>query len=215
MMTPNNILNMAMLKKLDFVAITDHNTAKQLKTIREIEEAYDFIVVPGIEVTVSEGFDALCYFRTYEDAWECDKWIEQHLVEDDWGPFSENDQIIMDIFDIEMEFYPKSLRQTTISYIELYEFVHALDGRVVLAHIERNSKSALLYYTLDDIPFDGIEIQHYQKQAFLEAHPEIQQWPILTNSDSHSILTLSEREEERNLPEKSIEALFEFLKGRE
>ena len=67
-MTPNNILNMAMLKELDYVSVTDHNTAKQLTVIKEIEEAYDFILIPGIEVTVAENFDALCYFRNYDDA---------------------------------------------------------------------------------------------------------------------------------------------------
>ena len=40
LMTPNNILNMAMLKELDFVSITDHNTTKQLKVIKELENSY-------------------------------------------------------------------------------------------------------------------------------------------------------------------------------
>lgn len=214
-MTPNNILNMAMLKKLDFVAVTDHNTAKQLQTIQEIEKAYDFIVVPGIEVTVLEGFDVLCYFRTYEDALQLSNHLERYLKKDDWGPFSQSDQVITDIYDIELETYPYSLRATTIPYMELYHFVQKHNGKCVLAHIERSSKSALLYYSLTDIPFDGVEIQHYKKEEFLAEHQEITQYPILSSSDAHSILSLSEREEEFDLPDKSIEALFAYLKGRD
>lgn len=206
---------MAMLKKLDFVAITDHNTAKQLTTIQEIEKAYDFIVVPGIEVTVKEGFDVLCYFYTYEDAYALSNHLEQFLMKEDWGPFSPSNQVITDIYDIELETFPYSLRGTTIPYMELYHFVKQLNGKLVLAHIERSSKSALLYYSLDDIPFDGVEIQHYKKAEFLDNHPTIAQLPILSSSDAHSILSLSQREEEIELKEHSIEALFAYLKGRD
>ncbi len=215
MMTPNNILNMAMLKKLDFVAVTDHNSAKQLETIREIEKAYDFIVIPGIEVTVSEGFDVLCYFDNYDNAILLDRHIEQYLIGEEWGVFSRENQVITDIYDIEVDTFDKPLLQRTVPYKELYHFVKILNGRIVLAHINRNSKSVLQYYNLDDLEFDGVEIEHYQKDLFIEMHPEVLQYPILTNSDAHSILQLSEREEEIELEEKSINALFEFLKGRD
>ena len=76
LMTPNNILNMAMLKKIDFLAITDHNTTKQLKVIEELEDSYDFIFIPGVEVTVKENFDVLCFFKSFKDALFFDKYLE-------------------------------------------------------------------------------------------------------------------------------------------
>jgi len=212
-MTPNNILNMAMLKELDFVAVTDHNSAKQLHTIEEIEKAYDFIIIPGIEVTVSEFFDVLCYFRTYEAAYIFDTYIEHYLAADDWGPFSEKDQVITDIYDTEIDTYSSSLRRTNLPYTELYNKVKELDGIAVLAHIERKSKSALLVYKLEDLSFDGIEIQQYQKSTFLDANPQYEKQKILTNSDSHTLLTISERIEYLELPEKSIEAFFRYFEG--
>jgi predicted metal-dependent phosphoesterase TrpH len=214
-MTPNNILNMAMLKDLDFVAITDHNSAKQLHTVEEIEKAYDFIIIPGIEVTVNEYFDVLCYFKTYEQAYALDAFIEPYLVVDDWDPFTREDQIITDIYDEEKELFPKSLKRTSIPYHMLYEKVHEIGGICVLAHIARASKSALLFYKLDDIPFDGIEIQSYQKEAFLKEHPTYNKYKILTSSDAHSLLTILERIEYLELSEKSIDAFFEYFEGRE
>lgn len=211
-MTPNNILNMAMLKELDFVAITDHNSAKQLEVVNQIEGSYDFIFIPGIEVTVNEGFDVLCYFRTYEDTYKLDKILEEYL-NGSWGPFSEEDQMITDIYDVTIETYPKSLRSTSITYHDLYNKVKELNGAIVLAHIDRGKKSALNSFKLEDIPFDGIEIQQYFKKNYLNKNPELNKYKIFASSDSHTLLTISERIEGIELKEKSREAFFDYLLG--
>ena len=201
---------MAMLKELDFVAITDHNSAKQLKVVDEIEGAYDFIFIPGLEVTVKEGFDVLCYFRTYDDAYKLDTYLEKHL-NGTWGPFSEEDQMITDIYDVTIDTYPIPLRSTSIGYEELYTFVKELKGAIVLAHIDRKQKSALNSYNLDTISFDGIEIQQYFKNEYLKKHPELNKHKVFASSDSHTLLTISERVESIELKEKTLEAFFEYL----
>lgn len=213
LMTPNNILNMAMLKELDFVAITDHNSTKQLRAIEQIEPAYDFIIIPGVEVTVLEGFDVLCYFRTYADAYTFDQYLESHLDDDNWGPFGPSDQVITDVYDITLETFDKALRATTIPYQDLVQKVRSLDGILILAHIDRSSKSALLTHSLDELTFDGVEVQLYNKEAFLESHPEVSNYPVFSSSDSHTLLTILERIESIELPEKSIDAFFQYVKG--
>lgn len=205
---------MAMLKELDFVAITDHNSAKQLPVIDQIEGAYDFIFIPGIEVSVKEGFDVLCYFRTYEDAYVLDKILENYL-NGPWGRFTEEDQMITDVFDITIKTFPKSLRSTSIPYMTLYKKVKELNGAVVLAHIDRNKKSALNVYTLDEIPFDGIEIQQYFKNEYLKRNQYLNKYKIFANSDSHTLLSISERVESIDLKEKSRDAFFDYLIGGE
>lgn len=210
LMTPNNILNMAMLKELDFVAITDHNSAKQLPTFKEIAEAYDFILIPGIEVTVQEGFDVLCYFRTYDDAYALDKVLEEHL-DGSFGPYSEENQVITDVFDMMVNSFPKPLTTTSLPYKTLYEEVKSRNGAIVLAHIDRNKKSALNSYKIDEIPFDGIEIQQYFKNSFLETHHELNNCKVFASSDSHTLLTIQERIEYIELKEKSIDAFFQYL----
>jgi len=214
-MTPNNILNMAMLKGLDFVAITDHNSAKQLHTIEEIEVAYDFVIIPGIEVTVDEGFDVLCYFRRYDDAYALDCFLGDHLIEDDWGPFTEDDQVITDIYDITKETFDKSLRSTKIPYRILVHKVRQLQGVLVLAHVDRNSKSALLYHSLDELEYDGVEIQRFAKEEYLDNHPQLKTERIFSNSDAHDLLAIHERVESFELKDRTIEAFFSLFEGRE
>jgi len=210
-MTPNNILNMSMLQKLDFISITDHNSTKQLKVISELKESYDFVVIPGVEVTVSENFDVLCYFRSFEDAYKIDQFLESNLGTN-WKNFTESDQVITDIYDTPLETYPNPLTSTTIPYVDLVKEVRKYNGAIVLAHIDRGSMSALNSYDLNEIEFDAIEIQPYRKDDYLSQNPELLHHKIFHNSDSHSLLSISDPVFFIELEEKSIDSFFRFIK---
>ena len=210
-MTPNNILNMAMLKGLDIISITDHNSTLQLPVIEQICNSYDFLVIPGVEVTVLEGFDVLCYFRSFQLASEFNTFLEAYLT-DDFGVWSKENQVITDIYDTTFDTVDKSLTHTTLPYLQCYEKVKSLNGLIVLAHIERTSKSALLTHSLDDIEFDAIEIQQYKKDEFITTHPECTKYKILTSSDAHSLLEISEKEFSIELDRKTIDGFFNYFK---
>ena len=62
-MTPNNIVNMAFIKGLDIIAITDHNACSHVRIAPEIAEALGILFVPGMEVQTREEVHILCYFR--------------------------------------------------------------------------------------------------------------------------------------------------------
>ena len=53
-MTPNNIVNMALLKQLDIIAITDHNSAENVRAVCKCAEGRNMLVVPGMEIETSE-----------------------------------------------------------------------------------------------------------------------------------------------------------------
>lgn len=53
-MTPNNIVNMAQLKGLDVIAITDHNTSANAAAVMECAKDAPLIVIPGMELETSE-----------------------------------------------------------------------------------------------------------------------------------------------------------------
>jgi len=212
LMTPNNILNMSMLKKLDIIAITDHNSTKQLSVIEELKESYDFIIVPGVEVTVLENFDVLCFFRTFKDAIEFDEFLEKHLGEN-WNNFSEENQVITDIYDTPLRTFPKPLTSTTIPYNALVKEVKKYGGAIVLAHIDRKSSSALSSFNLEDIEFDAIEIQPFHKDEYLAKNQYLLKYKTLHNSDSHSLLSISEQDFFVELEDKTIESFFKYLVG--
>ena len=212
LMTPNNILNMAMLKGIDFLAITDHNTTKQLKVIQELEDSYEFIFVPGVEVTVKENFDVLCFFKSFDDAFIFDKFLEDNL-NGEWGVFKKTDQVLTDIYDEEIGNFNKPLTSTKIPYTTLVKETRQLNGLIVLCHLDRSSHSALNKHNLDDLEFDAIEISQYMKDEYLKKYPELLKYRILFNSDAHTLLSISEKEYFFELEDKSIESFFKYIKG--
>ena len=212
LMTPNNILNMAMLKGLDFLAVTDHNTTKQLKVFKELEDSYDFIFVPGVEVTVKENFDVLCLFKSFNDALLFDKFLEDNL-NGEWGIFEKSDQVITDIYDTEIATFNRPLSSTKLPYVDLVKETRALNGLIILCHINRSFRSALNVFSLDDLEFDAIEISQHVKDQYLEKYPQLKKYRILFNSDAHTLLSISEKEYFIELEEKSIECFFKFIRG--
>lgn len=212
LMTPNNICNMAMLNGLDFIAITDHNSTKQLKVFSQLQESFDFVIIPGVEVSVQEGFDVLCYFKSFEDALEFDSFLVPHL-NGEWGTYTKDNQVITDIYDLTFDVVDVPLTKTNLKYRELMEEVRKYEGLLIPAHINRPSCTPLNSYSLDEMEFDAIEIAPYGKDAFIDAHPEVQKYTIFHNSDSHSLLTMSEKFYTIEVREKSIEGFFNYVRG--
>ena len=61
-MTPNNIVNMALLAGLDLIAVTDHNTCGNCRAAIEAGARAGLAVVPGMELTTSEEAHGVCLF---------------------------------------------------------------------------------------------------------------------------------------------------------
>ena len=53
-MTPNNLVNMAWLNGLDAIAVSDHNTARNLPAVKAAADARGLLLLPALEVTTRE-----------------------------------------------------------------------------------------------------------------------------------------------------------------
>ena len=53
-MTPANIVGMAVIKGLDLIAVTDHNSCKNCPAVLTMADAYGLTALPGMELTTSE-----------------------------------------------------------------------------------------------------------------------------------------------------------------
>ena len=99
LMTPNNILNMAYLKELDIIAITDHNSTLQLPSIIELSTSFDMLVIPGVEVSTSEGYHVVCLFRNLEAANLFQSVLEKYLNKKTYDKDLYGYQQILDVND--------------------------------------------------------------------------------------------------------------------
>jgi len=78
-MTPNNIVNMAYIKGLDIIAITDHNSCKNARAVMKAGKGV-IKVVPGMEVTTSEEVHTLCLFPDIESAEDMGEFVRMHMT---------------------------------------------------------------------------------------------------------------------------------------
>lgn len=207
--TPNNLLNMCMLKGLDVISITDHNSALQYEAIEEIKDSYDFLIIYGIEVTVNEGFHVLTYFEKKEEALALSKIIDASINHDVLTPLP---QTVTDVYDLDLYQIPYFLNQpTAFSFQKLITIVRNLNGLIIPAHINRSHGILGVYKNLHDFDIDGIEIS---KDLDMPKDIDIDGFKVIYDSDAHSIESINEKDNSFSLKEKSFNGFKEWLKER-
>ena len=61
-MTPNNVVNMSLLKGLDIIAVTDHNSMQNAAAVAEVGKRNGLIVVFGMEIETAEEVHVVALF---------------------------------------------------------------------------------------------------------------------------------------------------------
>jgi PHP family Zn ribbon phosphoesterase len=209
LMTPNNILNMASLKGLDIIAVTDHNSTKQLAIIHEIAKSYDFLIIPGVEISVYEGYHVLCYFKHLKDALAFDDYLDENANHTLYNTEKYGEQIITNIYDEAVEtvdyLLSNPLKRTLL---EVMEALKPYEHLLFYAHVDRNRQSGLK--DVHQIKLHGIEISKQADDDFIERH-QLSHMKCLYNSDSHELVDLFEKGEKNQIELKNltIDAFFE------
>ncbi len=209
-MTPNNIVNMALLKGLDVIAVTDHNSCENAAAVIAAADGR-LVVVPGMEVETAEEVHMLCYFPTLDAA----RKMQAHI--DRAHPGIENrseifgEQCIMNADD-EIVGHERRLLvcATGLDIYSTVRLAHECGGAAVCAHIDRASYSAVsnLGFIPPDLQHDAVEIT---AQSRARLTPEYAGYQILTSSDAHYLENIAERENFLEIPEKSAQNVVRFL----
>lgn len=216
-MTPNNIVGMSYLKGLDFIAITDHNTIGNVRACMKVAENSNVIVIPGMELETMEEAHFVCLFENIEMAEEFYSFSSQFFSgiknrEDIFGVqayMDENDEII------------KTEEQMLVSALScsIYDVVpkiREIGGIIIPAHVDKSSYSIIsnLGMIPEDLNFKTVEIsKRTDREHVLMKFPYLAEKRIITSSDSHYLGDIYEEEGKINIKEKSVKALFEYLKG--
>jgi anti-sigma regulatory factor (Ser/Thr protein kinase) len=208
-MTPNNIVNMAILKELDMIAITDHNSIENVKTALEIAKNKDIIVIPGMELQTIEEVHMVCLFKNIESLLGFYSVINKKriIVKNKKDMFG--DQLIVDVNDTVIgEIENLLLTSIEISIEELCLLVYKFDGAVFPAHVDREYASIItnLGFIPDEYNFRYVEVSKgLTSKKYLSDSEFKNKYYILRNSDAHSLGNISEPIYSIELEEKSIE----------
>ena len=79
-MTPANIVNMAKHIGLDVIAVTDHNSCRNLPAVSSYAKKNNIISMFGMELCTIEEVHVLCCFSTLEKAMSFDRYVYERLI---------------------------------------------------------------------------------------------------------------------------------------
>lgn len=213
LMSPNNIVNMAKLKGLDVIAITDHQTCCNCQAVKKVGEANNLLVIPGMEIECVEEFHLVALFPSCEIAKQIENYIKKDMpkLKNNLQLFgrqqhlNEADEVIGEIEEL-------LLVATNKSSNEIVKQVTTAGGIIYPAHIDRNSYSIISQ--LGVLPKEPIfNVLEISKGASIKQYEnKYKAHHIIQSSDAHYLQDISEAHNFLELPEISMRALFHWLK---
>ena len=78
-MSPTAIVDRALERGLDMIAISDHNTTRQVKVTQRVGKQKGLFVLGGVEVTSQEEAHCLCFFENDEQLDQMQEFLDTHL----------------------------------------------------------------------------------------------------------------------------------------
>jgi len=187
--SPGAIVDEAVRKQLDIVAISDHNSTLNLPAFKKASEGK---VIPfyGIEVQTLSETHLLVIFDNLDAAMDFGRMIHDALPDIKNSPDFFGDQVIVDENEEIISFEDRLLLQSTVMDVEeVTTKAHSFGGLVFPAHIDHDSFSIIsqLGFIPPDLPIDGIELS--KNITLFEAEntfPEYcSKYPVIRNSDAH------------------------------
>lgn len=211
LMTPNNIVKMAALKGLDLIAVTDHNTARQLPSVARVCREIGVNLLPGLELTTREEVHLLAYFRSVDEAVRFSQEIYPHLPDIKNRPEFFGPQQLLDEDDEPLEEEPRLLLSALdLSLDRLTARIRELGGLPVPAHINRSGNGLLhvLGFVPPDAQYDALEIVPRFACPPVPGHHK-----VLHSSDAHCLEHMLEREAFLPLEAPTPDAFFAYVLG--
>ncbi len=210
-MTPNNIVNMSIIKGLDVIAVTDHNSCGNVRAVMEV--AGDrLLVIPGMEVETSEEVHMVCYFPDIESCEKMGEYIKEHMQEIKNQEEIFGEQLYMDAEDnIVGKEENLLVTATNLDIFEVVEKSKEFGGIAVPAHIDRSSYSILsnLGFFPPELVVDTVEITAKNRLKMEEEYEK--KYNVISNSDAHYLEDIQEPVFSINIMSKSAEKVIEYL----
>jgi PHP family Zn ribbon phosphoesterase len=202
-LTPALLAVEAMEQGIDILALTDHNSCRNLPPFAEACSLCGILGLFGIEVNTIEDVHVLVLFGHLQDAMEFGTFVEYLLPPIQNRPKLFGNQNIVDIEGTVLDTFDKLLISSSgISFSDLVEEGLSRDALVIPAHIDRYANSALANLGfLPDLPYSAVEAISVPVEA------DIHGKTVITGSDAHCLQQLGRRSCRLELEEISFAAL--------
>lgn len=216
-MTPNNIVNMALLSGLSAIGLTDHNACGNCPATAAVAAQAGLTFLPGMELCTMEEIHVVCLFPTVAAALAFEERVRPTLPPVKNRPDIFGEQVICNAADEPIG--REDLLLTTaagISVDDVAALALAFGGVAYPAHIDRPSYS--ITAALGDIPplgFAAFEVTDKGDVTALKAqYPLLADRPLLLDSDAHYLENIHEAGPWLDLPENTPETIIAALRGK-
>ncbi len=196
-------------KGVDILALTDHNTGRNLVAFSEACEIVGITGVYGIEVTTAEEVHLLALFETPEEGLDFSNWIESLLPKWPNVPEKLGHQLVCDvkgniIEEIDLFLYGPA----DISFDNLVEIILKRGGLAIPAHIDRSVNSVLANLGfLPPLPYSAVEVVN------LPPTPQSGDYSVIRSSDTHYLSDVASRTTLIEASANNFEGLKEALEN--
>lgn len=214
--TPNNIVNMAKLKGLDAIAVSDHNTVGNCRAAMEVGRKNGLLVLCAMELETSEEVHVLCLFNTLEDGERFEKYVNENMLKLPLNKKFYGNELLLDKNDnlISEKDYLLSV-STAISVMDITRLMDEYNGAAIPAHADKGANSIIsnLGFISDEMHFKTLEIsKNITKKDFITNYGYAG-YQIISNSDAHYLWDINERENFLLADEISASCIINRLKS--
>lgn len=195
-MSPERIVEEAIRKDLDVIAITDHNSTRQAPEVMAVGRENGLLVLCGAEVNTREEVHGVALFENLDELTDFQEYLDTHLPDIQNKPDFFGQQIWVnrkeEIMGEESRLLWSALDQ---SLEEVAEKVHQLKGLFFPAHIDRPVNGLLrqLGFVPEHLQADALEVSQYNN-AWDDNYPDLlKRFSIICNSDAHTLDQIGQR----------------------
>ncbi len=190
-MIPPLIVEEALSKGIQLIAITDHNASYNVAAVIKASENSGLTILPGMELQTKEEVHVLCLFDTLNQLEKLQEIVNKHLPplknkEDYFGY-----QLVVDesgnLIRTEEQLL---LTSTDFSIDKIWEIVEELNGMIIPAHVNRkaNGLIEILGFVPEEIPIIALEVsRHITPENAKKQFPQINTYPVIQNGDVHRL----------------------------
>jgi PHP family Zn ribbon phosphoesterase len=190
-MIPPLIVQEALERGANLIAVTDHNTSRNAQAVIEAAEGSGLAVLPGMELQTREEVHLLCLFDTLEQVQAWQARVDEKLPDLLNNPERLGEQFVVDATG---DFIAREdrllLTSASMTFEEAVAGVEELGGLPIPAHVDRqaNGLISVLGFVPETVRLAALEIsRRLRPEQALEKIPQIRGRTLLQGGDAHRL----------------------------
>ncbi len=190
-MLPPLIVEEALARGIQIIAITDHNASANVEAVQQAARQHNLFVLPGMELQTQEDVHVLCLFDTLAQIQAFQSWVDGLLPDQENNADYFGVQLVVDAAgELVREEKRLLLTSAHTSLEQAAQKTGELGGLLIPAHVDRKGFGLINVLGLvpQDKNIEGLEIsRHVTPETACQLFPQIKGYPLVQDGDAHRL----------------------------